>query len=300
MWVREKDSSWKLRVIEEVGRKSRQPKSRGENISGRRQGQQCDCCWDQMKEFSDLEFSRSLVTREVQAEVRLQWGRCRVNGRWVDTDNTWAALVSKSAHEEKEIKKKWELRQGWARVLRWFRADHLSQPEGGTWARASADRKRPPKREKLREHSTAPALWTLFSETNEHRQGFCGHSLWVLSHPTNFLFLQQLGHYELHKNYLFKLPRGQSISDPSQGAASLKGPCGWMQPPWQHLTLIPSMRAEPQAAVSRNVSTAASCPPTWKVGMRQKAYFLTRTSYPLWEGNMAGLPDNPNSLKECA
>jgi hypothetical protein len=44
MWVREKDSSWKLRVIEEVGRKSRQPKSRGENISGRRQGQQCDCC----------------------------------------------------------------------------------------------------------------------------------------------------------------------------------------------------------------------------------------------------------------
>lgn len=145
MWVREKDSSWKLRVIEEVGRKSRQPKSRGENISGRRQGQQCDCCWDQMKEFSDLEFSRSLVIWEVQAEVRLQWGRCRVNGRWVDTDNTWAALVSKSARDEKEIKKKWELRQGWARVLRWFRADHLSQPEGGTWARASADMKRPPR-----------------------------------------------------------------------------------------------------------------------------------------------------------
>lgn len=59
--------------------------------------------------------------------------------------------------------------------------------------------------------------------------GFCRTPLTILK-MLSFLFLQQLGHYELHKNYLFKLPRGHSISDPSQGASSLKGPCGWMHP----------------------------------------------------------------------
>lgn len=104
--------------------------------------------------------------------------------------------------------------------------------------------------------------------------GFCHTPLTILK-MLCFLFLQQLGHYELHKNYLFKLPRGHSISDPSQAFLS-EGPM-WLDAPrsWQHLTLIPSTRAEPQAAASRNISTVASCPPTWKVSTRQKAYFLT-------------------------
>ena len=59
--------------------------------------------------------------------------------------------------------------------------------------------------------------------------GFCRTPLTILK-TLSFLFLQQLGHYELRKNYLFKLPRGHLISDPSQGASSLKGPCGWMHP----------------------------------------------------------------------
>lgn len=82
-------------------------------------------------------------------------------------------------------------------------------------------------------------LWTLsVLWNNEQGESFYEYSFWVLLHPTDysknvlcFLFLEQWGHYELWGNHLFTLPRGGSISNPSQGASSLRASVAGLAPP---------------------------------------------------------------------
>lgn len=81
--------------------------------------------------------------------------------------------------------------------------------------------------------------------------GFCRTPLTILKMLLHFLFLEQLGHYEVHKNHLFKLPRGRSISDLSQGASSPRTHVAGFAPP----TAAPNTDSQQEGGAPRQQQT---------------------------------------------
>lgn len=76
--------------------------------------------------------------------------------------------------------------------------------------------------------------------------GFCRTPLTILKMLLCFLFLEQLGHYEVHI-----LPRGRSISDLSQGASSPRTHVAGFAPP----TAAPNTDSQQEGGAPRQQQT---------------------------------------------